>query len=429
MTEYTDKASRKSGKATPKGRPGKSRSPKGKQAKAPGSQGAGSDSASASAVPPADDKTLAGKTAGTASGETKQPESTSLAPDPATISFGSNRPIVATPRKVPEGSGLHFAGPSAGELKASGPQPSSAKASGLTFTNAKPTGTKPAGATYTSGKPESKKPETAKAEAKSSATPNAQSNDKSNDKSGNKPNDKTSDKTGAPSEAKPGTTAGTTSAKGTESSKVPASGSKTPAGKTPAKSEGKSEAKPGAKNAPLTKPAIAPQQSGRRLEKERSSSSFVLTLLGLVVAVGGLAFWMNGGKETPAPREEIAAVEPAPEFSADTAPPMTPGAETPSADNPNAQPLGPSPRAPVTPGPLVGDTAPAPVALTAAQIGEIQKLLDGLGLGPGNLDGVITAETTAAIRAYQEMAGLPADGAANQALLDELRSVAELYGG
>ncbi|MGE5767823.1 MAG: peptidoglycan-binding domain-containing protein [Bacteroidota bacterium] len=32
------------------------------------------------------------------------------------------------------------------------------------------------------------------------------------------------------------------------------------------------------------------------------------------------------------------------------------------------------------------------------------------------------------MRSYQEMAGLPADGEADRALLEELRSVAELYG-
>src|SRR3546814_15859347 len=59
-----------------------------------------------------------------------------LAPDPATIVFGTMRPIAAAPAKLPESSGLHFSGPSAGLLKASGPQPTSPKASGLTFSSA-----------------------------------------------------------------------------------------------------------------------------------------------------------------------------------------------------------------------------------------------------------------------------------------------------
>ena len=392
MTEYTDKASQKSGKATRKGRPGKTRTPKGKRAKAPDVEDQGGQDQGGQ------HQAGQNKTPDPKQADPKQAESKVGAPDPATISFGSNRPIVATPHKVPEGSGLRFSGPSAGELKASGPQPNSAKASGLTFTNAKSNGG------TANAKPESKKPDAAKSET------------------GAKAESKTDSKPGAKPNTKPDTKPGKTN----ETSKVPASGAKT----TTAKSGAKTPSKPGAKNAPLTKPAIAPQQSGRRLEKERSSSSFFLTLLGLVVAVAGLAFWMNGNKQSSTPREEVAAVEPAPqaqpdpasaaapEFSGDTMPPPA-----------STQPLAASQRAPETPGPLVGDKAPAATELTAAEIVEIQKLLDNLGLGPGNLDGAVTADTTAAIRAYQEMAGLPADGAANKALLEELRSVAELYGG
>src|SRR3546814_17328212 len=46
------------------------------------------------------------------------------------------RPIAAAPAKLPESSGLHFSGHSAGLLKASGPQPTSPKASGLTSSSA-----------------------------------------------------------------------------------------------------------------------------------------------------------------------------------------------------------------------------------------------------------------------------------------------------
>jgi peptidoglycan hydrolase-like protein with peptidoglycan-binding domain len=94
-------------------------------------------------------------------------------------------------------------------------------------------------------------------------------------------------------------------------------------------------------------------------------------------------------------------------------------------------------RAPVSPGPLVATTPPASPAvasvehvteLSLEEITELQQLLDRLGLAPGNMDGILTAETEAAIGAYREMAGLPADGGADKALLEELRSVAELYG-
>jgi peptidoglycan hydrolase-like protein with peptidoglycan-binding domain len=86
----------------------------------------------------------------------------------------------------------------------------------------------------------------------------------------------------------------------------------------------------------------------------------------------------------------------------------------------------------MSPGPLVAPSAPVGAgvpALSSAEIIEIQQLLHRLDLAPGNIDGVVTAETTAAIRSYQEMAGLSGDGEANRALLEELRSVVELYGG
>jgi peptidoglycan hydrolase-like protein with peptidoglycan-binding domain len=94
----------------------------------------------------------------------------------------------------------------------------------------------------------------------------------------------------------------------------------------------------------------------------------------------------------------------------------------------------PSPEmpSPVLPGPEM----PGPLArgdggndgLSSAEIGEIQALLSRLDLDPGSEQGSLTPATAAAIRSYQEMAGLPADGKADRALLDELRSVAELYG-
>jgi len=282
-----------------------------------------------------------------------------LAPDPATITFGSNRPVVAAPPKLPESSGLRFSGPSAGILKASGPQPTSPKASGLTFTAAKANTPTKAG---TPAKP-APKTSNAKAPAGEAAKVDAK-----------KPDAKKSD-------SKPGT------------------------------------AKPAAAKPGTTKPAIAPQASGRMFDKERSpASSLVAVLVALVVIGSGLSFWLKLGNETP-PRDSLATAE-------SPAPAMT--------ETPLSGPVA-SMRAPETPGPLAGDTASGDMAgeaaLSTAEIEEIQALLSRLDLDPGSHSGVLTAETTAAIRSYQEMAGLPADGAANKALLDELRTVAELYGG
>jgi putative peptidoglycan binding protein len=55
---------------------------------------------------------------------------------------------------------------------------------------------------------------------------------------------------------------------------------------------------------------------------------------------------------------------------------------------------------------------------------ETETLLDQLGFQPGLIDGVADAETAAAISTYQQAAGLPVDGRATPALLEELRAVA-----
>ena len=417
MTEHTDKASHKSGKAAPNKRPGRSRPPGKKRAKTSGGKAASENQ---------------GLSPATGDAATSQPaESESLAPDPATISFGSNRPIVATPQKLPASSGLQFSGPSAGSLKASGPQPTSAKASGLTFTSAK--AANPLSQDSASGakdkaskagvklaedkKPKAEKPEAAKPTAAKAGAENKQKK----------------------------------AAEKTETSKVAASGAPAKTtGAKPSDSKTAGTAKPTAS----TKPAIAPQASGRRLDKERSTSGFVATLVGLTVLIGGLTFWLNLGEQPAAPAEGVAAVEPAQEpapaeivaaapAAIEEPAPTQPVTETVSAATNPGPELAPATRAPESPGPLVAehpapsDSAMAtPIAtpgseagLTAAEIGEIQTLLDRLGLAPGSTDGVLTGETTAAIRSYQEMAGLPTDGAVDKALLDELRAVVDLYGG
>jgi hypothetical protein len=392
MTEHTDKQPHKSGNAVPEKRPGKARSPSGKRATAPGAMGAG---ASQPVSAPADPRPADPKTVGMAAGETTSDTSKSLAPDPASITFGSNRPIVATPPKLPASSGLHFSGPSAGVLKASGPQPTSAKASGLTFTNAKGANGKGVGAKPAGGLP-------------NGAGPNGKDAAAKNDP-GRMPAGKTAGSKAPEAEKSAGSPAGdeTKPSAGSETSKVPLSGSAT---KTAA-------AKPGttAKAPALTKPAIAPQASGRRLEKERSQSGFVVALMAVTVLIGGMAFWMNRSDEPARPGDDLATAPAAPE----AAPETTTGTVVPPLA------LEPSPRAPEAPGPLAGDEA----VLSAAEIGEVQQLLGRLDLDPGAMDGILTSETTAAIRSYQEMAGLPVDGTANPALLEELRSVVALYGG
>ncbi|MBI2254770.1 MAG: peptidoglycan-binding protein [Proteobacteria bacterium] len=68
------------------------------------------------------------------------------------------------------------------------------------------------------------------------------------------------------------------------------------------------------------------------------------------------------------------------------------------------------------------DMAGAPSA--SAQVQEIEVLLNELGFTPGPQDGVMDEATAEAIRAYQQAAGLPEDGIASPALLEELKAVA-----
>ena len=61
--------------------------------------------------------------------------------------------------------------------------------------------------------------------------------------------------------------------------------------------------------------------------------------------------------------------------------------------------------------------------MSAAMIQEIKQLLAKLDLGPGPIDGTLDPTTEAAIRSYQQMAGMPVDGQPSQELLQDLRAV------
>ncbi|KKB07563.1 lytic murein transglycosylase [Devosia chinhatensis] len=60
-------------------------------------------------------------------------------------------------------------------------------------------------------------------------------------------------------------------------------------------------------------------------------------------------------------------------------------------------------------------------ALTRAQRTEVQTLLNRAGYDVGSPDGVVGPKTRAAVMAYQQRAGLPADGHVSGALLDRLK--------
>lgn len=77
---------------------------------------------------------------------------------------------------------------------------------------------------------------------------------------------------------------------------------------------------------------------------------------------------------------------------------------------------------------ILGGPAPAAATLDVTKAAELEGLLAALALEPGPADGVLDERTAAAIREFQAMAGLPADGKATPALLEELRAVARQMG-
>jgi hypothetical protein len=76
-------------------------------------------------------------------------------------------------------------------------------------------------------------------------------------------------------------------------------------------------------------------------------------------------------------------------------------------------------------------TAQVPIEqLPAIDLAEMEALLDNLGFPPGEVDGLVDADTGAAIRDFQATAGLTVDGTPSADLLEELRAAhLELTGG
>ena len=146
-------------------------------------------------------------------------------------------------------------------------------------------------------------------------------------------------------------------------------------------------------------------------DKPRRRGGWVAVLVLLVLVGGGVWLWRQGRLEPIlAPvRTLIARVMPG------AAPGSTPSPESaPAAAN-----------APSTASTSAAATQPPaqPASDNAAMIQEIKQLLAKLDLGPGPIDGTLDPTTEAAIRSYQQMAGMPVDGQPSQELLQDLRAV------
>jgi len=67
--------------------------------------------------------------------------------------------------------------------------------------------------------------------------------------------------------------------------------------------------------------------------------------------------------------------------------------------------------------------------LNDGELVEMERLLARLDLGPSAADGVVDNQTEAAIRLYQEIAGLAVDGAPSRSLLADMREVVQILEG
>jgi membrane-bound lytic murein transglycosylase B len=62
------------------------------------------------------------------------------------------------------------------------------------------------------------------------------------------------------------------------------------------------------------------------------------------------------------------------------------------------------------------------LAMSLADVKQLQELLNSRGFASGEPDGRVGRQTRAAIRAYQKTQGLPEDGYASQVLLESLKN-------
>lgn len=127
----------------------------------------------------------------------------------------------------------------------------------------------------------------------------------------------------------------------------------------------------------------------------------------------------------PAPAPALAAVSVAPEPAA---PPPSPAIPPPAAeaatpvDVPAAIPQPPPPAPPVSLQAPADATAPqSKVALSRAEIVEVQKRLASLGINPGPIDGIVGPRTAAGAEKYETRVGHAATGKVDRSLLGLLR--------
>jgi peptidoglycan hydrolase-like protein with peptidoglycan-binding domain len=144
-------------------------------------------------------------------------------------------------------------------------------------------------------------------------------------------------------------------------------------------------------------------------DKPRRRGSWVAVVVLLLLVGGGVWLWKQGRLEP--------ILAPVRTLIAKVMPGAAPSATTSQASAPAAA------ATPATAAGTASTGAAQPASDKAAMVQEIKQLLAKLDLGPGPIDGTLDPTTEAAIRSYQQMAGIPVDGQPSQELLQDLRAV------
>jgi hypothetical protein len=168
----------------------------------------------------------------------------------------------------------------------------------------------------------------------------------------------------------------------------------------PARAPAAAKGKPGKLSPPLA--ARSTDRVVGAAHRPPHVGGWILLMVVLLLVAGGLWLWRQGRLDPLIARIESHL----PGGTASTAPPAP---ESPSAPSTASLPEAP----PAAPAEATG----------VPMLQEIKQLLAKLDLAPGPMDGTLDPETEAAIRSYQEMAGMPVDGQPSQELLDDLRAV------
>jgi hypothetical protein len=147
----------------------------------------------------------------------------------------------------------------------------------------------------------------------------------------------------------------------------------------------------------------------------RRFATVALLLVAAIAAVSaGIYSFLHNESPPPSPRIETVATAPSPPPA--VVKPIAKAAVSISTALPP-----PADTAPISAAELTPPTEVVGLPLNARGISELQTKLGKIGFSPGQIDGVAGPKTVAAIKRYQEARSRAQTGAADTAVLDQLR--------